>query len=162
MKNRKAIPLIVYLLLLFAVFSWANNLFSDNLSQIPYSQVVELFRQEQVKAFEIQDDVITMELHGTLNGENIIKASLAYPEHFLTEMGGLLQEQKASGVLEQTPPYPCRRGVYRRNRLRVREHQVCSTRRANRVVSRQCSTPTKLGYCTHFAIFASPNNIRPL
>ena len=100
MKNRKAIPLIVYLLLLFAVFSWANNLFSDNLSQIPYSQVVELFRQEQVKAFEIQDDVITMELHGTLNGENIIKASLAYPEHFLTEMGGLLQEQKASGVLE--------------------------------------------------------------
>ena len=100
MKNRKAIPLIVYLLLLFAGFSWANNLFSDNLSQIPYSQVVELFRQEQVKAFEIQDDVITMELHGTLNGENIIKASLAYPEHFLTEMGGLLQEQKASGVLE--------------------------------------------------------------
>ena len=100
MKNRKAIPMIVYLLLLFAVFSWANNLFSDNLSQIPYSQVVELFRQEQVKAFEIQDDVITMELHGTLNGENIIKASLAYPEHFLTEMGGLLQEQKASGVLE--------------------------------------------------------------
>ena len=92
--------MIVYLLLLFAVFSWANNLFSDNLSQIPYSQVVELFRQEQVKAFEIQDDVITMELHGTLNGENIIKASLAYPEHFLTEMGGLLQEQKASGVLE--------------------------------------------------------------
>ena len=67
MKNRKAIPMIAYLLLLFAVFSWANNLFSDNLSQIPYSQVVELFRQEQVKAFEIQDDVITMELHGTLN-----------------------------------------------------------------------------------------------
>ena len=91
--------MIAYLLLLFAVFSWANNLFSDNLSQIPYSQVVDLFRQEQVKAFEIQDDVITMELHGTLNGENIVKASLAYPEHFLTEMSDLLQAQKASGVL---------------------------------------------------------------
>ena len=98
-KNRKAIPMIAYLLLLFAVFSWANNLFSDNLSQIPYSQVVDLFRQEQVKAFEIQDDVITMELHGTLNGENIVKASLAYPEHFLTEMSDLLQAQKESGVL---------------------------------------------------------------
>ena len=91
--------MIAYLLLLFAVFSWANNLFSDNLSQIPYSQVVDLFRQEQVKAFEIQDDVITMELHGTLNGENIVKASLAYPEHFLTEMSDLLQAQKESGVL---------------------------------------------------------------
>ena len=91
--------MIAYLLLLFAVFSWANNLFSDNLSQIPYSQVVELFRQEQVKAFEIQDDVITMELHGTLNGENVVKASLAYPELFLTEMSDLLQAQEESGVL---------------------------------------------------------------
>ena len=46
MKNRKAIPMIAYLLLLFAVFSWASDLFSDNLSQIPYSQVEELFRLE--------------------------------------------------------------------------------------------------------------------
>ena len=100
MKNRKAIPMIAYLLLLFAVFSWANNLFSDNMDQIPYSSVVELFRQEQVKAFEIQDEVITMELYGTIDGENIVRAKLAYPEHFLTEMSDLLAEQKASGVLE--------------------------------------------------------------
>ena len=100
MKNRKAIPMIAYLLLLFAVFSWANNLFSDNMDQIPYSSVVELFRQEQVKAFEIQDEVITMELYGTIDGENIVRAKLAYPEHFLTEMSELLAEQKASGVLE--------------------------------------------------------------
>ena len=100
MKNRKAIPMIVYLVLLFAVFSWVNKLFGDNLSNIPYSQIVELFQQEQVKAFELQDDVITMELHGTLDGENIVRANLAYPEHFLTEMSDLLQQQKASGVLE--------------------------------------------------------------
>ena len=100
MKNRKAIPMIAYLLLLFAVFSWAGNLFSDNMDQIPYSHVVELFRQEQVKAFEIQDEVITMELYGTIDGENIVRAKLAYPEHFLTEMNDLLTEQKASGVLE--------------------------------------------------------------
>ena len=99
-KNRRAIPLIIYLLLLFAAFTWANNLFSDNLSQMPYSQVVDLFRMEQVKAFELQDNVITMELHGTLNGENIVRAKLAYPEYFLTEMSSLLQEQKQSGVLE--------------------------------------------------------------
>ena len=99
-KNRRAIPLIIYLLLLFAAFSWANNLFSDNLSQMPYSQVVDLFRMEQVKAFELQDNVITMELHGTLNGENIVRAKLAYPEYFLTEMSSLLQEQKQSGILE--------------------------------------------------------------
>ena len=92
--------MIVYLVLLFAVFSWVNKLFGDNLSNIPYSQIVELFQQERVKAFELQDDVITMELHDTLNGDNVVRASLAYPEHFLTEMSELLQRQKASGVLE--------------------------------------------------------------
>jgi len=92
--------MIIYLLLLFVVFSWANDLFSDNLSKIPYSQVVELFRQEQVKAFDIQDDVITMELYGTIDGENIVRANLAYPEHFLMEMSQLLEEQKQSGILE--------------------------------------------------------------
>ena len=92
--------MIAYMLLLFAVFSWAGNLFNDNLNQIPYSEVVELFQMEQVKAFEIQDEVITMELYGTIDGENIVRANLAYPEHFLTEMGDLLQEQKESGVLE--------------------------------------------------------------
>ena len=92
--------MIVYLVLLFAVFSWVNKLFGDNLSNIPYSQIVELFQQERVKAFELQDDVITMELHDTLNGDNVVRASLAYPEHFLTEMSDLLQQQKASGVLE--------------------------------------------------------------
>ena len=92
--------MIAYLLLLFAVFSWANTLFDDSVNQIPYSQVVDLFRQEQVKAFEIQDDVITMELYSGIDGENIVRASLAYPEHFLTEMSDLLQQQKDSGVLQ--------------------------------------------------------------
>ena len=92
--------MIAYMLLLFAVFSWAGNLFNENLNQIPYSQVVDLFRMEQVKAFEIQDDVITMELYGTIDGENIVRANLAYPEHFLTEMADLLEAQKQSGILE--------------------------------------------------------------
>ena len=100
MKNRRAIPMIAYMLLLFAVFSWAGNLFNDNLNQIPYSEVVELFQMEQVKAFEIQDEVITMELYGTIDGENIVRANLAYPEHFLTEMADLLEAQKRSGILE--------------------------------------------------------------
>ena len=100
MRNRRFIPMIVYLLLLFVVFSWAGELFSDDLNQLPYSQVVDLFRAEQVRAFEIQENVITMELYGTIDGENVVRASLAYPETFLTEMGDLLEAQRASGVLE--------------------------------------------------------------
>ena len=99
-KNRKPIPVILYLILLISVFSWASQLLGDGVSKIPYSQVISLFRQEQVKAFEVQDDVITMELYGTIDGENIVSANLAYPESFLAEMGDLLEEQTASGVLE--------------------------------------------------------------
>ena len=70
------------------------------MNQMPYSQVVNLFRQEQVKAFEIEGDVITMELHTPLNGEDVLSATLAYPELFLEEMGEVLAQQNASGVLE--------------------------------------------------------------
>jgi len=99
-KNRRAIPIFIYLLLLISAFSWASELFSENLTKIPYSQVLSLFRAEQVKAFEVQDDVITMELYGTIDGESIVRANLAYPESFLAEMGQLLEAQTASGVLE--------------------------------------------------------------
>ena len=54
MKNRnRFIPLIIYLVLLVVIFSWANNLFGGNQNQIPYSQVTELFRQEQVREFVV-------------------------------------------------------------------------------------------------------------
>ena len=100
MKNRRFVPMIVYLLLLVSVFSWAGELFSDETSQLPYSQMVELFRNEQVRAFEIQDDTITMELYTPIDEETVVRAKLAYPETFLTEMSELLEQQSASGVLE--------------------------------------------------------------
>ena len=100
MKNRRFIPLIVYLVILVAVFSWAGDLFGENLNQIPYSHVVELFRAEQVKSFEVQEQVITMNLHAPYDGEMKISAYLASPEAFQQEMGPLLAQQTASGVLE--------------------------------------------------------------
>ena len=100
MKNRRFVPMIVYLLLLVSVFSWAGDLFADESNQLPYSRVVELFREEQVRAFEVQNDTITMELHTPVDGETIVRAKLAYPETFLAEMSELLQEQSDSGVLE--------------------------------------------------------------
>ena len=54
MRNRRAIPLIVYLILLVVVFSWAGDLFSDSLNQLPYSTVVDLIRDEQVKKLEVK------------------------------------------------------------------------------------------------------------
>ena len=100
MKKARFIPVILYVVLLIAAFSWVGDLFEGDLNQIPYSRVVELFCTEQVKAFEVQENVITMELHAPYNGETTVSAYLASPEAFQQEMGQLLAEQTASGVLD--------------------------------------------------------------
>ncbi len=100
MKNRRYAPLIVYLLLLVIVFSWTNALFEKNTNQMPYSQVLELFQLEQVKAFEVKEKIITMELYTPMEGEDVVSATLADPDGFQRDMHDLLTEQLASGVLQ--------------------------------------------------------------
>ncbi|MGN0977189.1 MAG: ATP-dependent metallopeptidase FtsH/Yme1/Tma family protein, partial [Faecousia sp.] len=101
MKNRsRIIPLIIYLVLLVVIFSWANNLFGQDVNDIPYSQVVEMFRQEQVRKFVVKDQAITLYLRAPYNGETTVTTSLASPESFRLEMNDLLREQSESGVLE--------------------------------------------------------------
>lgn len=101
MSNRsRIIPLLIYLAVLVLIFSWVNGLFSQDVDQVPYSQVVELFRKEQVRQFVVSDQTITLYLYGTYNGESTVTAPLADPEAFRLEMNDLLQAQLESGVLE--------------------------------------------------------------
>lgn len=101
MRNRsRIIPLLIYLAVLVLIFSWVNGLFSQDVDQMPYSQVVELFRKEQVRQFVVNDQTITLYLHGTYKGESTVTAPLADPEAFRLEMNDLFREQQESGVLE--------------------------------------------------------------
>ncbi|MEE1035678.1 MAG: ATP-dependent zinc metalloprotease FtsH, partial [Oscillospiraceae bacterium] len=100
MKNRKFLPIVIYLLLVVAGMSWAMGLFDGVNNDLPYSKVVELFREEQVKRFEVQDDTITLVLHNPYAGKTTVKAALADPESFRMEMHTLFLEQMDSGVLE--------------------------------------------------------------
>ena len=100
MKFRRFIPLLAYLLVLFLVFNWAGGLFGGGTGDLSYSQVVELFRQEQVKKFVVTEQTITLELHNPYNGETRIAANMADPESFRAEMAELLAQQLESGVLE--------------------------------------------------------------
>ena len=100
MKTRRFIPLIVYLVLLVVLFSWVSGIFTENLNQMPYSQVVRLFQQEQVRWFVVDGDVIKMELRTPYNGETTVTSVLADPTAFRLEMHQLLTEQSQSGVLE--------------------------------------------------------------
>ncbi|MGM9603882.1 MAG: ATP-dependent zinc metalloprotease FtsH, partial [Faecousia sp.] len=101
MKNQRKnfIPLI-YLLVLLLVFSWALGKFGQKTNTIPYSNLVELFRREQVSQFLVDGNTITLILRSPYNGKTTISSGLADPEGFRADMQALFDEQMASGVLE--------------------------------------------------------------
>ena len=100
MKKQSLFGVIVYLAILAALCGWLLNLFSGGRGDLTYSQVVELFQNEQVKSFTVQEDTIYLELHSSYNGKTELMANLADSESFRAEMWALMQEQKAAGILE--------------------------------------------------------------
>ena len=99
MNKRKTISLIVYIAVLVLAFSLMLGFFGGGDDALAYSEIVELFRQEQVKSFVVEDDTITMTLHSAYNGKTKVSTALADPEGFRQDMWELLQSQTASGIL---------------------------------------------------------------
>lgn len=99
MKNRRFLPLIIYLVILCVAFSWLSGVFSDTGNAIPYSRVVTLFREEQVKSFLVQGDHLTLSLHAPYNGETTVSTTLSDPEGFREDMEEVFEAQLDSGIL---------------------------------------------------------------
>ena len=100
MKNRKLIPLLVYVVALTLLLSWASGGFRMNQVNLSHTQIVDLFRAESVKSFTIQGSTIELTRHGTYDGKEKIQCTLGDPDYFLAQVEDLLQAQKESGVLE--------------------------------------------------------------
>ena len=98
-KQGRSIAPFIYLLVLLAVFSWALNAFGQKTNTIPYSQLVELFQNEQVSQFLVEGNTITLILRSPINGKNTITSGLADPEGFRSQMQSLFDQQTKSGVL---------------------------------------------------------------
>ena len=113
MKSRKVIVVVLYLAILALIFSWVLGMFNNRSSGLTDSQVMELFRKEQVRSFVVQDQRIYLELQTPYEGKLKVEAPLSDPEGFRHEMWSLLQEQTESGVLvsyqfvpeEKSSPY---------------------------------------------------------
>ena len=98
-KQGRSIAPFIYLLVLLAVFSWALNALGPKTNTIPYSQLVELFQNEQVSQFWVEGNSITLVLRTPINGKNTITSGLADPEGFRSQMQSLFDRQTKSGVL---------------------------------------------------------------
>ena len=100
MKNRKSFGIILYVVILVLMFSWVLRLFGTGSNALPYSQIVSLFSQEQVRSFTVEDDTIYLKLHTPVNGDDEVIGTLADAESFRREMWDTIQSQSQSGVLE--------------------------------------------------------------
>ena len=100
MKNRsRFIPLAIYVMVLLAAFTWLGDIFGGNGNTIAYSEVVSLFRQEQVKEFLVEGDQLTMLLHEPYLGETKVSTTLSDPDGFRAEMQETFLAQMDSGIL---------------------------------------------------------------
>ena len=100
MKNRsRFIPLAIYMMVLLAAFTWLGDIFGSDGNTVTYSEVVSLFRQEQVKEFLVEGDQLTMLLHQPYLGETKIITTLSDPDGFRAEMQETFLAQTDSGIL---------------------------------------------------------------
>ena len=100
MKNRRFISLILYIIMLVSVFSWAGGFLDSSLNPVTYSQVVELFQAEQVKSFVVREDTISLELYAPFEGETVLEAPLADAASFRSELSDLFLQQHEAGILQ--------------------------------------------------------------
>ena len=99
MKQRRSLPLIIYLVILALAFSWVTNLFSQPGNAVPYSDVLHLFRTEQVKSFLVEGERLEMDLYSPYKDSTTVSTTLADPDGFRAEMDTLFQDQYDRGVL---------------------------------------------------------------
>ncbi len=111
MKKRNPISIIFYLGLLALVLWMVFGLFSKPGNDIAYSEVVGLFENEQVSSFVIADDTIYLELRAPYNGETSVVTEIAV-DLFWTEMGDLIRQQEATGILESRDYVPEKQATY--------------------------------------------------
>ena len=96
--NRKVVGVLFYVALVAAVLMLIFYLFGRT-NDLSYAELTDLFRQEQVKSFQVKDRTITMELHNEYKGKTKLTAKLADVDAFRTEMMDLIQEQKDKKII---------------------------------------------------------------
>ena len=99
MKQRRSLPLIIYLAILLFAFSWITDLFAPIGNEVPYSDVLHLFRTEQVKSFLVEGDRLDMELYSPYGDSTAVSTTLADPDGFRADMDLLFQDQYDRGIL---------------------------------------------------------------
>ena len=100
MKKSKIFPTVAYLLILGIMLAWILGVFSPRDDRLQYSEVVQLFYDEQVRSFKVDGKTIEIKIHKPYRDKDTIHTTLSDPDSFRQEMAQLIRQQSQSGILE--------------------------------------------------------------
>ena len=100
MKKRSPLSVLLYLAILFGIFSLIFGLFGNSVDDIPYSTVLELLEKGQVKSFVVEGDRIALELYNEYDGKDELICELADVSAFRAEVQPILEKLTADGTLQ--------------------------------------------------------------
>jgi cell division protease FtsH len=91
---------VLWMLCVFMLLSAASYFFRPKEPEISYAEVVQLFEQEKVKSFTVQDTTLTLKLREAVDGKTELRKELYDFDLFYDDLNDLVVEQKAAGILE--------------------------------------------------------------
>ena len=96
-KRPNLLPYLLVLLVLVGVYGFMNKPVEVEPS---YAEVRELFESEQVSAFTVTDTTLRMKLREPIDGKTELKKDLFSVTLFYDDLGELIEQQKADGIIE--------------------------------------------------------------
>ena len=96
-KRPNLLPYLLVLLVLIGVYGFMNKPVEAEPS---YAEVRELFESEQVSAFTVTDTTLRMKLREPIDGKTELKKDLFSVTLFYDDLGELIEQQKADGIIE--------------------------------------------------------------
>ena len=106
-------PVIIYLVLMLLMLFTAYKLFSAaDTVDLKYSDVINLFKDEKVEAFEIQSNTLKMKLKEEFRGQEVLKYRLADFGLFYEDLGDTISDQLEREVLKEYDVLPESQGAW--------------------------------------------------
>ena len=100
MTQTKRPNYVLWMLCVFMLLSAASYFFRPKEPEISYAEVVQLFEQEKVKSFTVQDTTLTLKLREAVDGKTELRKELYDFDLFYDDLNDLVVEQKAAGILD--------------------------------------------------------------
>ena len=101
-QQPKTLRLLLLLFVLVLIFASVSSSFfgADRAASLAYSDVLDLFEQEQVESFVLTGNSLSLHLREEKNGSKDVSVKLGDVETFHADLDETIAQQKASGILK--------------------------------------------------------------